>query len=195
MVWRHTCFILCLILCIHVSQSGVFSSPSVPLGNNSCLHHNHYFGGTVEPLLIADTSLRTPTFSPNLVIFIFDLCNQDTSQNTHVQSKQHRRIHKKTVQKHFYDEMKILSSLKTRIYSKDFQMHQQSLDHSYCKRETSLTILKILVVRLLVSSPTQWNVWYFSILESSAVFDIMEHKINAQNRLLLLGILMRPGCG
>jgi hypothetical protein len=24
----------------------------------------------------------------------------------------------------------------------DFQMHQQSLDHSYCKRETSLTKLK-----------------------------------------------------
>jgi hypothetical protein len=37
---------------------------------------------------------------------------------------------------------------------KDFQVHQQSLDHSYCKRETSLTKLKnsksvmILVVRL-----------------------------------------------
>jgi hypothetical protein len=38
--------------------------------------------------------------------------------------------------------------------TKDFQMHQQSLDHSYCKRETSLTTFKnsqsvmILVVRL-----------------------------------------------
>jgi hypothetical protein len=48
---------------------------------------------------------------------------------------------------------KYISSLKTCIYPKDFQMHQQSLDHSYCKRETSLTKLKnsksvmILVVR------------------------------------------------
>jgi hypothetical protein len=49
---------------------------------------------------------------------------------------------------------KYIFSLKTRIYPNDFQMYQQSLDHSYCKRETSWTKFKnsqsvmILVVRL-----------------------------------------------
>jgi hypothetical protein len=53
---------------------------------------------------------------------------------------------------------KYISSLKTRITPKDFQMPQHSLDHSYSKRETSLTKFKnsksvmILVVRL-TSSP------------------------------------------
>jgi hypothetical protein len=49
----------------------------------------------------------------------------------------------------------------------DFQMHQQSLDHLYCKRETALTKLKnyksvmILVVRL-TSSPKRF-IYYISI--------------------------------
>jgi hypothetical protein len=53
----------------------------------------------------------------------------------------------------------------THLPPKDFQMHQQPLDHSYWKRETSLTKLKnyksvmILVVWLL-SSPIMhnWNI-------------------------------------
>jgi hypothetical protein len=49
-------------------------------------------------------------------------------------------------------------NLKTHIYPKDFQMHQQSLDHSSCKRETSLTKLKnsksvMILVARLSSSP------------------------------------------
>jgi hypothetical protein len=40
---------------------------------------------------------------------------------------------------------KYISSFKTRIYPKDFQMHQQSLDHSYCKRKTSQQNWRILI--------------------------------------------------
>jgi hypothetical protein len=49
--------------------------------------------------------------------------------------------------------------MKTRIYPKDFQMHQQSLyNHSYCKRESTLTKLKnsrrvMIFVARLASSP------------------------------------------
>jgi hypothetical protein len=65
--------------------------------------------------------------------------------NAHVQSKKPRRIRKKTVQKHAFTP-------------NDFQMHQRSLDHSYCKRETSLTKLKnskcvMILVPRLSSSP------------------------------------------
>jgi hypothetical protein len=47
----------------------------------------------------------------------------------------------------------------------DFQMHQQSLDHSYCKRENSPTKLNntesvMIVVARLSSSPTIWNFWH-----------------------------------
>jgi hypothetical protein len=60
---------------------------------------------------------------------------------------------------------KYISSLKTRIYPKDFQMHQQSLDHSYCKWETSLKKFKnsksvmILVVRLASSLIWKYRRW------------------------------------
>jgi hypothetical protein len=63
---------------------------------------------------------------------------------------------------------KYTSSLKTRIYPQIFPnaSGQQSLDHSYCKRETSLTKLKnsksvmILVVRL-TSSPIPEELHHF----------------------------------
>jgi hypothetical protein len=91
----------------------------------------------------------------------------------HVQSKITSKNSQKNVQKHFSNEMKIHffiedTHLPPKISKfqwnentflhwrhaftpKDFQMHQQSLDHSYCKRETSLMNSKsvmILVVRL-----------------------------------------------
>jgi hypothetical protein len=64
----------------------------------------------------------------------------------------------KNCTKHFSNEMNTFLHWRQAFTRKDFQMHQQSLDHSYCKRETWLTKLKnsksmmILVVRL-ASSP------------------------------------------
>jgi hypothetical protein len=63
--------------------------------------------------------------------------------HANVQSKITSKNSQKTVQKHFSNEMKIHFFIEdTHLPPKIFQMHQQSLDHSYCKRETSLTKLK-----------------------------------------------------
>jgi hypothetical protein len=67
---------------------------------------------------------------------------RDWSANAHVQSKITSKNSQKPVQKHSSNEMKnTFLHWRHAISPKDFQMHQQSLDHSYCKRENSLTKL------------------------------------------------------
>jgi hypothetical protein len=82
-----------------------------------------------------------------------------TWAETVTQSKKTRRIRKKTTKTLLRWNVNTLF-MRHAFTPNDFQMHQQWLDHSYCKRETSLTKLKnsksmmIFVVRL-VSSPTR----------------------------------------
>jgi hypothetical protein len=86
-----------------------------------------------------------------------DECNANVgwSTNVHVQSKITSKNSQKNCTKHFSNEMKIHFFIEDT--HRDFQMHQQSLDYSYCKRVTSLTKLKnsksvmILVMRLAIS--------------------------------------------
>jgi hypothetical protein len=62
----------------------------------------------------------------------------------------------------------------------DFQMHQQSLDHSYCKRETSLTKLKnskcddFSGENGLTSSPKKVKVWKSTTIAFSGRFPLHE---------------------
>jgi hypothetical protein len=100
-----------------------------------------------------------PTWADTTIMLLYDPCMiRDWWSNAQITSNNSL----KTVQKHFSYEMKWNTFLHWRhaFTPKDFEMHQQSLDHSYCKRETSLTKLKnyksvmILVVRFS-SSPIQ----------------------------------------
>jgi hypothetical protein len=89
-----------------------------------------------------------------------------------VQSKITSKNSQETVQKHFSIQWNehVFLHWRHAFTPNDFQMHQQSLDHSYCKRETSLTKLKnsksvmILVVRLASSPTLQSHIFFWTKL-------------------------------
>jgi hypothetical protein len=68
---------------------------------------------------------RVPTWAETIMLVYDPFVSRLFTANAHVQSKINTFLH----WRHAFTP-------------KDFQMHQQSLDHSYCKRETSLTKLK-----------------------------------------------------
>jgi hypothetical protein len=67
---------------------------------------------------------------------------RDWSANAHLQSKITSKNSQKTTKTLLQWNENTFLHWRHAFTPKDFQMHQQSLDHSYCKQETSLTKLK-----------------------------------------------------